>query len=76
MGVRRVSRPLRGVGVLGMQDAGLDTTQRIQSVCEVTAGAGVPGVAVGGIIDCRCVADGGGCQALSDICNTRIVVRR
>ena len=59
MGVGRFSRPLRGVGVLAMPDAGLDTTRRV----EVPSGAGVlqllvPGVAVGVIIDRRCVADG------------------
>jgi len=46
-----------------MPDAGLDTTRRVESVCEVPLGAGVlrllvPGVAVGVIIDHRCVADG------------------
>jgi hypothetical protein len=49
--------------VLAMPDAGLDTTRRIESVCMVPLGAGVlrllvPGVAVGLIIDSRCVADG------------------
>jgi hypothetical protein len=63
MGVGRVSRLLRGVGVLAMPDAGLDTTRRGESVCMVPLGAGVlrllvPGVAVGVIIDRRCVADG------------------
>jgi len=63
MGVGRFSRPLREVGVLAMPDAGLDTTRRIESVCEVPLGAGVlqllvPGVGVGVSIDCRCVADG------------------
>ena len=63
MGVGRFSRPLRGVGVLAMPDAGLDTTRRVESVCMVPLGAGVlrllvPGVAVGVIIDSRCVADG------------------
>jgi uncharacterized protein (DUF2236 family) len=62
MGVGRFSRPLRGVGVLAMPDAGLDTTRRVVSVCMVPLGAGalqllVPGVAVGVIIDSRCVAD-------------------
>jgi len=41
MGVGRFSRPLRGVGVLAMPDAGLDATRRVQSVCEVSRGAGV-----------------------------------
>jgi hypothetical protein len=63
MGVGRFSRPLRGVGVLAMPDAGLDTTRRVESVCMVPLGAGVlrllvPGVAVGVIIDSRCVAEG------------------
>jgi hypothetical protein len=63
MGVDRFSRPLRGVGVLVMPDAGLDATRRVESVCMVPLGAGVlrlliPGVAVGVIIDSRCVADG------------------
>jgi len=65
MGVGRFSRPLRGVGVLAMPDAGLDTTRRVETVCMVPLGAGVlrllvPGVAVGVIIDSRCVADGVG----------------
>jgi len=63
MGVGRFSRPLRGVGVLAMPDAGLDTTRRVESVCMVPLGAGgirllVPSVAVGVIIDSCCVADG------------------
>jgi hypothetical protein len=63
MGVGRFSRPLRGVGVLAIQDAGLDTTRCVESVCMVPLGAGVlrllvPGVVVGVIIDCHCVADG------------------
>jgi len=41
MGVGRFSRPPRGVGVLAMTDAGLDTTRRVDSVCIVTLGAGV-----------------------------------
>ena len=62
MGVGRFSRPQRGVGVLAMPGAGLDTTRRIESVCMVPLGAGVlrllvPGVAVGVITDHRCVAD-------------------
>jgi len=62
MGVGRFPRPLRGVGVLAMPYAGLYTTRRVESVCEVPLGAGVlrlfvPGTAVGVIITCRCVAD-------------------
>jgi hypothetical protein len=62
MEVGRVSRPLRGVGVLAMPDAGPDATRCIESVCMVPLGAGVlqllvPGVAVGVIIDRRCVVD-------------------
>jgi hypothetical protein len=49
--------------VLAMPDARLDTTRRVESACEVPPGAGVlrllvPGMAVGVIIDRRCVADG------------------
>jgi len=63
MGVGRFSRPLREVGVLAMPDAGLDTTRRVESVCIIPLGAGVlrllvPGMAVGVIINRRCVADG------------------
>jgi len=63
MGVGRFSRQLRGVGVLAMPDAGLDTTRHVESVCEVPLGAGVlrllvPGMPVGVIIQRRCVADG------------------
>jgi hypothetical protein len=63
MGVGRCSRPLRGVGVLAMTDAGLDTSRCIESVCMVPLGAGVlrllvPGMAVGVIIDSRCVPGG------------------
>jgi len=58
MGVGRFSRPLRWVGVLAMLDAGLHTTRRVQSVCEVPQGAGVAGVAVGVFTDFCCVADG------------------
>jgi len=62
MGVGRFSSPLGGVGVLAMHDAGLETTRLVESVCIVPLGAGVlqlpvPGVAVGVIIDPRCVAD-------------------
>ena len=46
-----------------MQDAGLDTMRHVVCVCEVPRCAGVlrlllPGVAVGVIIDRRCIADG------------------
>jgi len=63
MGVGRFSRPLRGLGVLAMPDAGLDTTRCIESVRVIPLAAGVlrllvPGVAGGEIIDRRCVADG------------------
>jgi hypothetical protein len=59
MGVSRFSRPLRGVGVIAMPNAGLDTTRRVA----VLPGAGVlrllvTSVAVGIFIDRRCVADG------------------
>ena len=59
MRVGRISRPLRGVGVIAMPNAGLDTMRRVA----VPPGAGVPrllvtGVSVGVFIDCRCVADG------------------
>jgi len=62
MGVGRFSRPLRGVGVLAMPDAGLDTTRRIESVCNVPPGPGVlrllvTGLAVGVFIDRRSVVD-------------------
>jgi hypothetical protein len=48
--------------VLAMPDARLDITRRVESVFEVPPGAGVlrllvPGMAVGVIIDHRCVAD-------------------
>jgi len=59
MGVGRFSRPWRGVGVITMLDAGLDTTRRV----EVPPGAGVlrllvSGMAVGVFVDRRCVVDG------------------
>jgi hypothetical protein len=63
MGVGRFSKPLRGVGVLSMPDAGLDTTRRVESVCKVPAGAGVPcllanSVALGVFIDRHSVVAG------------------
>jgi hypothetical protein len=59
MGVGRLSRPLRGVGVIAMLNAGLDTTRCFA----VPQGAGVlrllvTGVAVGVFIDRRCVEYG------------------
>ena len=49
--------------MLAMPDAGLDTTLRVECVCEVPLGVGVlrlivPGMAVGVFIDCHCVGDG------------------
>jgi hypothetical protein len=63
MGVCRFSRPLRGVEVLAMPDAELDTTRRVECVWKVPPGAGVlrmlvTGVAVGVVIDHRSVVDG------------------
>jgi len=63
MGVGKFSRPQRAVGVLEMPDAGQDTTQHVESVCEVPPSArvlrlNVPGVAVRAFIDHRSVADG------------------
>jgi hypothetical protein len=63
IGVGRFSRPVRGVGVLTMPDAGLDTTGCVESVWEVPLGAGVlwqlvSGVVVGVFIENQCVADG------------------
>jgi hypothetical protein len=63
MGVGRFARLVRGVGGLAMPDTGLDTTRCVESVCVTPLRAGmlrllVPGVAVGVIIDHRCVADG------------------
>jgi len=59
MRVGRFLRPLGGVGVIAMPNAGLDTTRHIA----VPPGAGVlrllvTGVTVGVCIDRRCVADG------------------
>jgi len=59
LGVGRFSRPRKGVGVITMPDAGLDTTRCV----EVPPGAGVlrlrvPGVVVGVFVDRRGLADG------------------
>jgi len=63
MWVGRFSTPLKGVGVLALLDAGLDTARRGESVFVIPLDAGVlrllvPGVVVGVIIDRHCVADG------------------
>jgi len=62
MGVARVSRLLRCVGVLAMLDAELDSTRHIESACEIPSGACVlrlllPGVVVRVFIDFRCVVE-------------------
>jgi hypothetical protein len=58
MGVGKFSRPWRGVGVITIPEAGMDTMQHI----EVPPDTGVlhllvPGVLVAVFIDHRCVAD-------------------
>jgi hypothetical protein len=63
MGVGRLSRPLRGLVVLAMLDAGLDATRRVECVCKIPPGAGglrmlITGMAAGVFIDRRSVADG------------------
>jgi len=62
IGVGRISRQLRGVGVLAMPDAELDTTWCVWTACEVPPETDVlrlhvPSVAVGRYIDSRCVVD-------------------
>jgi len=62
MGVGRCWRPQRGVGVLPMPEARLDSMGCIESVCESLLRAGVlrrlvPSVAVAVIIDRCCVVD-------------------
>jgi len=59
MGVGRVSRPQRRVGVIAIQDAELDTTRLV----DAPPGAGVQGLLVprvvdGGFIIRGCVVDG------------------
>jgi hypothetical protein len=63
MGVGRISRLLRRVGVLAVRDEGLDTTRPVEYVSVIRQRTGVkrllaPRVAVRVIIDRRCVADG------------------
>jgi hypothetical protein len=58
MGVGRFSRTQRGVGVITMRNAGLDTMRCV----EIPRGAGVlrlvvPGVPHRVFVDCRCEAD-------------------
>jgi hypothetical protein len=76
MGVGRFSRLQRGLGVPPMQGAGLDTTRRVESVCEVPLGAGEPGAAVVVLIDCRWFSGWGGSHASRDIGHGRIVPQR
>jgi hypothetical protein len=56
MGVAWISPIQRGVGVLRIQNARLDTTSYVQAVSEVPLGAGVPGMVAGVIIDHHCQA--------------------
>jgi hypothetical protein len=63
IGLHRFSRPLRGVGVLAMLDAGLDTTRHLECVCKVPLRAGelrllVPALVVGVFIEGCSVAVG------------------
>jgi hypothetical protein len=63
MGQARFPRARRGVEVLAMPDARLDTTPCVESVCEVSPCAGVVqlpvhSMAVSVIIDRRRVVDG------------------
>ena len=63
MGVGRFSRLLGGMVVLEMPDARLNTTQWVDSACEVPPGGGVlrllvSGIAVGIFIDLHCVVGG------------------
>ena len=62
IGVGRVSKLLRGVGVIAMLDGGLDTMRCVESVCEVPADGGllqvlVSGMVVGVFIDHCCVVN-------------------
>ena len=62
IGIGRFSRPWGGVGVLPTPNARLDTMRHVESGCEVPPSAGglrllVPSMAVGVIIDLRCVLD-------------------
>jgi len=62
MGVGWFSRLLRGVGVVAIPDVGVNTMQRIESVCNVSPAAGMlwlllPVVAVGVLIAHCCAVD-------------------
>jgi hypothetical protein len=59
MGLGRLSRLLRGVGVLAMLDSRLDKPRRFESVCEVPGVQRLleSGMAVRVIIDCQCEMD-------------------
>jgi len=62
MGLGRLSRLHRGVGVQTMSDTGLDKTRHVESGCDVPLDSHVlrlhvPSVAVGVIIGHRCVVD-------------------
>jgi len=52
MQVGRFSSPQRGVRLLVMPDAGLDTTRRVESVCNGSAGSGC--------VTTACTGRGGG----------------
>jgi hypothetical protein len=58
MGVGRISTPLRGVGVMGGLDTGLDTRRCVAvPPCGGVLRMLPPCVAVGVFIDTHCVAD-------------------
>lgn len=63
IGVGRLSRVLRGVGMILLPDAELDTMRQFHFASAVAPGAGVlqlsvPGVAAGVLFDRCCVAAG------------------
>jgi hypothetical protein len=57
IGVCRFSRPLRRMDVLAMPSAGLNTMGHFKFVCEGPPGAEWLGVAVGVLIEGRCIVD-------------------